>query len=395
MIDKTIKSALAFVSVACLALIAGCAGTPGEQLVMQPRRVHFGIHLPYPERIPVYDEDTLMIKKEIERAVPLVVTVGAGGKVVDVRVEEAGDALALAHYAPYIRDIRFEPGMVDSVKAEMDIPVVMHVAAPGTRPRFLFPVERNRAIIETDLYCQALEMNGVTLPGIKWFPSYGGKPVAEPRQKSYPYILLRVSLDAAGTATTIEPVLSTHPAFTDQLVSAANWAEYTPLAVAGEPRESENYVLISFFEDIKYPTPLLDLNTGNPSLSERLRVRIYPDTVGLMALPIPLKSGTGSVNSANAKKLPEFPLSGRLIVEPGGIIRLSNISPDSLSIRESRNLQLACRQIMGVRVNMAPALDFQGQHQPYVGLVRFERQSEELVRIDYSWLSRILLRTVD
>ncbi len=390
MTDNKIKIALALISLTCLAMIAGCAGTPDEQLVMQPRRVHFGIHLPYPERIPVYDEDTLAVKKEIERAIPLVMTVGVGGKVVDVRTQVKRDASALTHYAPYIRKIRFEPGMIDSVKTEMRIPAVMEAAAPGTRPRFRFPVERNRAIIETGLYWLALEMNGVTLPEIKRFPSYGGKPVTEPRQKSYPYILLRVNLDAEGTVTAVEPVLSTHPAFTDQLVSAVNWAEYTQLKVRGEAHESENYVLISFFSDVKYPTSALDFEAGLSTLSDQLRVRIYPDTVGLMSLPIPLGYGTGNVNSSNVAKLSEHPLSGRLIVEPGGVMRLSDISPDSLSVRDSRKLQLACRQIMGVRVNMAPAMDFQGQSQPYSGLVRFERQSEELVRIDYSWVSRIL-----
>ncbi len=381
---------------ALLFLLAGCGGPSGpaaEKMQWFPRPEHFGVQLPYPREIPTFEPDPGALDTKMERTVAFTLTVTAGGRVAEVEIDRPADSLYRSRYVDYLESLRFEPGLKDSVRVAMQLPLLMQVGAPGDSPTLFFPVQRNRAVMETGLYLRALSLNGVEPAAILSFPPYHGAVTIADTALLYPYIILRLELDETGAVTAIDPVFSSAPGINDQLRSAANWATYAPMKINGRAVASTNYLVVSFFPGISYPTCCLEAGrTDSLPILDRARMQLVPDTFGLMNKPIPIAAWTGIQAATHADFLDGRFYAARVSIDTLGKAFLVDSSPYSRDSTDYKKAKGTCQRAIE-KIRFYPAVDYQGRPCVYTGLTYLTYESGTNVRIWYDWLTSA--RTID
>ncbi|RKX26081.1 MAG: hypothetical protein DRP45_04475 [Candidatus Zixiibacteriota bacterium] len=365
-------------------------------LVMEPRRFFHGMALPYPigeyRFTPISREQSA----EPKRSIKFIMSVDSVGEVVSVEAIRQEDSLYTNCYGDDLRTMQFEPGVANGRKTAMKLPVIAQIGVLGTTAELLFPVQRNRAVIETDLYWETFELNNVVLPEIKYFPSYHYKSKSRQSSNTHPFILYRLDLDEDGGVVSIESVVATCPAFAGQLQAAIGRGQYSPLVVAGMPIRSRNYLLVSFYPEVEYPTnPLKADSAADLGIFDQMRIRLFSDTVGLMAKPVPKKAWDGQVRSSNARILSETGHSTEAKIDSTGNAVAINVLPCTTRWRRGSVLTLPGAGSHGVRrilrsVSFYPALDFSGRSVPYVGLARLMAVDARTIRIWLDWLPEIV-----
>jgi hypothetical protein len=376
------------VVVIILSLLVGCAGPGQEQLTLKPRPSTRGLFLPYPTRVPAYHADTTLTTTELIRSIRFTAAVDAKGKIDSLELVRKRDSTIIRFYRDYLTSLRFEPGIRDTVVAPTRIPVVMYVGALGTRPRLLFPVEADRGVVNTDLYQEALELNGILAPTLKAFPSYSCTMFEDYESTSYRLALLRVNLDTDGRPTDVAPVLSTCGGYIDQLRSACLWAEYTPGKIDGKATPFSVWVLVSFLPDIECPTaPLHSEESAMWNLKDRMRVRLYADTIGLASPPLPVRAWSETVPRGEITGLGPGRTSVLFQVDSLGQGSVQMVSPLPKEFRALGEASWACKRIVSRLCSLYPAVDFKGRPQPYSGLMQIELEGEDSIRIWIDWLS--------
>ncbi|MCP4685418.1 MAG: hypothetical protein GY867_08210 [bacterium] len=364
--------------------LANCGGppTPEElwQVALPERPSTYGLTLPEPVHMPAYSADSNVNLKAVEKIVSLILRIDAHGRVTDLRADNPEDYLYAACYDDYLRSIPFDPGFSDTVRIEMLLPVTMQIGDRGDTPELFFPVFSGREVIEYDLYARGLEMNGLELPSLESFPSYNCDIDSFSTEPIYRYLLMQVDLDSVGRPTAIETILSTYPRYEEKLRTAVNWARYTPLKASGVARPARCYVLISFFPLCVYPTaPLDSVTLEQLPLLERLRVRIFPDTLGLMAKPVPASFWQTKVRDKKDWHTHYDLFSSRLAIDSLGLAtHLKTTGRDRWNRQLVKNL--------AEEVLFYPALDFRGRPRSYRGLFYLERLPKRPVRMWITWL---------
>jgi hypothetical protein len=384
---QAIRSA-AFAAVVAMLFLAGCAGPGREQIVLKPRPSTHGLFLPYPTRMPEYRADTSVTHAELIRSIRFIARVDERGRVDSLAPVRKQDSVILRFYRGYFSSLRFEPGVRDTLKTPMRIPVVMYVGALGSRPVLVLPVEADRGVVNSDLYQEALGLNGIQAPVLKVFPSYSCTMLDSYKSTPYAMALLRVSLDAGGTPTEVTPVLSTCGGYVDQLRSACLWAKYEPAKVDGRAAPFTVYVLVSFLPDEGCPTPPLRADESALwSLKDRLRVRLYADTIGLASPPLPQRAWSGVIPRSDVGDIGPGRMSVLFEVDSLGQGNAQMISPLPSDFRASNKASWACRRVITTLCRFYPAFDFRGHQQPFSGLMHIQLEGEDSIRIWIDWLS--------
>jgi hypothetical protein len=392
-----IIAARRFAVVALLAsgVVWGCAGPGQEQIELAPRAFTYGVALPYPIHIPTVEPDTAALGRQIVSSIPIEITVGADGRPDSIHASYPEDADLVRAHSDFLRQLRFEPGLRDSIRIAVRIAVVMRVGAPGASPALVFPVERNRTVRHMDLYYQAFEWLGYDLPSIAYFPSYQFPPILLDTFKVYPFELIRVELDSAGRPTAISSRLSSLPELSAQLRSAANWARYEPLRYRGQAQPTTAYLLVSLLAGVKCPTKPLATEDSPSSMREKLRVRLLPDTVGLMSMPLPRRNWTEEFSSGARDSLGDVPMSVDFTIGPSGQVAAYDVNPrrgePSFSKRQVWFAKWAVTRIAAFH----PALGFDGLPRSFDGFAFIEPASVDSIRIRVDWLSGRRLRPND
>lgn len=374
---------IAVVTISLLSLLVfQCAGpSPEQRLPSTVRPVHFGLAVPVPWSIPEFTPDSSIAQPELDRSFVLRFTVSPSGRVTTVTPETSTDSVYIAGYDDYFKLIEFAPGVAGGIDTTFELPVVMDVGPVEIIPRLRFPVEPNGKIKETDLYLKALSLNGVELPGIRVFPSYSCDLRRSDTSLVYPYMIFKLSLDEAGTVTAVDPLVSTFEKYTDQLRSAVHWGEYIPLRVFGRALPSVNYLVVLFFPAANYPTKVLtDGMTDSVSLYDPVRVTLLPDTVGLMAKPIPKGIWRDTLAYRLAPNLEEGPASANLAIDSLGVASILTVSPNPSFARQTRWHKLA------ERLRFYPARDLQGGTHPYRGRIFVDYVADTIIRVQFDWL---------
>lgn len=341
----------------------------------------FGVALPYPValesepptgRLPYFTEDLRL---------PMVVALDSLGGISDV----VADDVESQPFADYVRSIlqkaSFEPGTFDGVARPMRLPVIVEFRPRVKLPRIGFPVDSLMRVSDYGLYERGLNLNGVEPPRVLRFPSYFFVPNSDPEAPvSCPVVLVKVTLTESGTPVRAEAVVSSAPAFTEQLVSACRFAEYAPARVSGHPIASVGFVLLSLFPTTVYPTKPLDfLRSDKLTLHEERSVQWRIDTLGLLAVPVPVRplQEVRRLDGPYERYRDTFTVV--LTIDTLGVVtpRHQNTTIPSLS-----------RAVFALARYMAfyPALDNQGKPVSFSGLARLEFTGSADVRIHYCWL---------
>ncbi len=370
-----------------LAIVAGCSshrpGVADESLgapVMFPRLAHFDISLPYPVWTPAWAADSTEDAFQLERYIPVVLQIDTAGQVTATAFADPADSLYEELYSIYLKTLRFEPGLKLGRPASMALPVLLQVRAVCSAPRVRFPVEENRGVFLTDLYWEAFRVNGIEVPRLIKYPSYYYEFQTDHDGRRYSSIVYQVDLDSTGDVTSVRQLPSSDP-FADQIRLGLHWATYTPLRHNGVARASSNFLVVSPLPGVRYPTPAIDYSSDSDlSDWDRARVRLVPDTIGLLNPPVPKTDWSGAIPTRRSMPREEGLVSGRIAVDSAGLSIVSHISDQT---GQSRGLL----NVRSFENRFYPAIDFRGRPYPFDGLVYLAYLSESNIRVWFSWFS--------
>ncbi len=344
------------------------------------RPSHYGLALPYPTEIPELITTASLPYYRLERDAPMILDIDKKGRVMAVTPQEVADSAFTRYVEVWVKSFRFEPATFRDKKVESQLPVLLQFQARVRLPDVYFPIDSTGAVRDADLYFGAFTLNGIDLPQIKEFPSYFCELKWSDSSVSYQYVLVKVQLDKSGKVANTEVAHSTFPAYNTPIMSAILWANFLPATVRGRPVTCECYVLVSFFPYINYPTRVWRrTELDSLSLLERFRIRFLPDTVGLMAKPLPAWAGGEEFTYSGLHRFVRDTVSAMLYIDTSGQVRLGRMS------NGSKELQAIIREITP-HLRFFPALDYQGRSHPYSGLVSFIFEGSARIRVVCHWL---------
>ncbi|MBD3258157.1 hypothetical protein GF377_06965 [candidate division GN15 bacterium] len=375
-------------SIALLSLLlGGCAGPGEEQIPLLPRQSHFDTYLPYPEKFPAFAEDTLAPRDGLLQIVPILLQIDSVGNAAGVEPVRSDDSLIVGSYRDYLTAIQFAPGLADSNRMAMTLPVILETIDTGRTPELRFPVQRNRGIPDAELYWLALEMNEIDLADIAAFPSYFYRdtedsdtmPVTSP---GYDLMLLRVVLGREGRPTQIDTLMSTVQGLAMTMRSAALWAEYEPYVVRGAAVPGTLYVSVAFLPEVEYPTRPLPMRESSPPDSlawlHDFRLRLLVDTIGPAREPLPRRPLDGQIVSAAVKQFPGNNYVVTVDIDTAGYFGVAEVHPDDRRGREGGEFRRALRRLLA-QLEFHPAYDFEGRPLPFTGRLLIRRHPPDTV----------------
>jgi hypothetical protein len=302
------------------------------------------------------------------------------GCVADIQPGKPEDSTLVRSSCDFLRAYDFCPGRDDGRLSEQIIPVQVRLGPYGWRPDVTFPVDSDLVVLDSRLYEEALGRNGITLAKIESFPSIFCTLKPKDTLVVYPYVLVRVDLDSLGTPSAIEPVTSNCTSLSQSIQSAAAWARYVPSMQNGRAVASTNYLLVSFFPDVSYPTSVWPSHPPlAPNPYQNLMFRLSADTVGLLSPPLP-RHGISEEVSLPVERLPYMDsVAVQIRVDTLGRMTVQRVFPAN-----KWTSKLAKGLPRGIR--FFPALAFDGSTMPYTGWAFVTTLNERSIRIRYSWL---------
>jgi len=378
--DDQWKGVLAMVrlKITCALLVLTASASISAESNARPSL--FGLSLAYPQQVPELVTVSNLPYFRAERMVPFILDIDNKGQVTTVTSEDSID-MAFAEYAEaWIKSFRFEPATFNGEKTESRLPVILQFRPQVRLPEVHFPLDSNRVVVDTDLYFKAFWLNNIHLPQLDKFPSYFCDLKQSDSSVIYKYILIRVGLDELGQVTNVELVRSSFPAFNMHIISAVLWADFSPATVHGTPVPSECFVLVSFFPRINYPTSVwCKSKLDSVSLLERFRIRLLPDTVGMMAKPVPVLVQGSELTLTGKYLLIRDTVSASLHIDTNGVVILRRFG------KVGKRMRSTVREV-AARLRFFPAYDYQGRPHPFSGLVSLVFQGSSRIRILYLWL---------
>ncbi|MCH9024468.1 MAG: hypothetical protein IH931_03960 [candidate division Zixibacteria bacterium] len=283
-----------------------------------------------------------------------------------------------------LSQIEYQPAAYLGSNRSCQLPLIIMANPRFRRSEVVFPVSSNFEVSDNFLYYEALRLNKFELPEILSFPKYYCGLKRSDSLKILPYVLVRLSLDAAGNVLKSENFSASFKAeaFSIQIKSASLWSEFSPLKIEGIARPSDCYLLVSFLPQLHYPTKKITAPERDTShWAEKWRVRLLPDTVGLMVPPLPLEL---NIESITLKKQKQRFLMGEILatisIDSLGKARVMSTDKKDAKYHQAINSAMSC-------VGFFPAMSFRGKPRKFIGKARFQFTRSAKVRVDYLWLN--------
>lgn len=252
---------------------------------------------------------------------------------------------------------------------------------PGQRyARLILPVSHEQIIQDRELYRKNLELNGIQLPFISFFPSYFHTLRPSDSIIVYPFLLINLKLDTEGQPIDIQPIVGTVPSFEQQLLAASNWAKYRTAISRGEAVASDNLLLISLFSEVSYPSQPIQIEdtAAKADFFNSLRLQLVLDTSDLLSFPLPRRYSNGFANQAAAKGRFYGDIYVRILVDSLGRGRLFKLDNRPVAVHK------LCEWIVD-RERYYPAIGVNARPRPFLGTALFRFDGSTKVRIEYDW----------
>ncbi|MFH1372853.1 MAG: hypothetical protein ABII79_03550 [bacterium] len=345
-----------------------------------------GFQPAYSRTIPTFVSDTSRPYYRLERLVSFTFDINNAGEVTGIHTDNSADSGFFTFVEEWLRSFRFEPASFAGQPTESRLAVWLQFHPRVRVPDIILPIDSSGTVVEADLYFRTLTLNEIHPPQLDEFPGYFcdlGRLDSTAFCRS---VLIRVMLDSTGQINSLEDIGFGLPVCRQQIMSAILWARFSPAVVHGTVLPSSGYLLISFYPDVRYPTPVwrrseLTLMT----LLNQLRVRFLPDTVGLMSKPVPQKSCQSEMAlQIQRRSIALDTVSVVLAIDTAGNVRLRRFSKESAVSAD------IVKDVVE-RLRFYPAFDYSGHPRRYTGLAMLNFQSSSIVRISYFWLPPAVL----
>lgn len=339
-----------------------------------------GLSLAYPINQPIVSPRFLVDTLVSEQVIPALISIDSTGCVLEVVPRRAADSAYITPYQDLFRRTDFAPGMIDGKPVPQTLPVRLRLQPRVPFPIVLFPRDSTGELGQPELYEEALKRSGYEPPEVEQFPWFHCDLKASDTSAIYRQVLIRIALDSLGGVTDLEILRSTFDAFASQVASAANYATFRPARRLGQPVAAITYLLISFFSELSYPSPVWrDRDSASAPYLRYESVRLVPDSQALLSLPIPWLSSQGEFG-VNGPVPPVDSLSIRFDIDTLGRAKFQRIYPQT-----GKTIEFA--HVLNRQLRFYPALRFDGSPVPYSVLANITVLTPKTIRIRYSWMS--------
>ncbi len=312
------------------------------------------------------------------RDIAVQLTIDKKGKVEDILPVNKSDSLFVQYYETNIKKIKFEPAKIEGKKKDFKIIILLRFMYDNPIPDIIFPID-SFYFRDTKLYLESFKANKYNFPYIKSFPSYFSDIEINDSTNNYQYMILQANIDANGKLIESKILRSDLPSFNLQIQSAVQWSDFSPMKIQDVQVESENYVLISFFPYLSYPTKNWKLGSeSDENLFDRIKVRNLIDTLGLLSPPVPAFYPPEKITAINLVRSYYDSTICMVNIDRSGKLRIKNIGTKNKKIRSI---------ILKISKNMKmyPAIDFENNRVEYNGLIKFVLDGQGSVLINYLW----------
>lgn len=349
------------------------------ELLSQTRPVYDGYSL----AVSVASTEELLAQLPLAsnglRPMNLILEINKSGRVSKIETSDTLRGPEQEKLNAALEQLQFYPGRSKGKTVTQKLPIYLLSAPEKYLRQVILPLDYQGGVMDVDLYWHALKLNGVRLPSISQFGSYFLNLDLNDSSTTLDYLLARLEFDSTGRIKNYELLHSDLGRFTDQVIDAANWAEYNlPPRPDSTPRTA--YLRVAALKTVPDPTDRFDMNVKKQSLPDRERLRLLPDTIGLMLKPIPIRYQYGGVFSLLGDKFESCDTiyAAISIDEKGRVSRFKPIGGQGSQYNYYRELMAWTR--------FYPALAFDGTPRPFKGVIRFECQNSTKVRIRFLWL---------
>ena len=340
-----------------------------------------GYSLAFPINSQITATDISMPNIRNETHFKVIVSVTENGETESLKFSGSLSPLIEKYLSSILSQIVYQPAVYIGSKRTCKLPLVIMANPRFRRSEVVFPVSSSFEVPDNFLYYEALRLNKFEQPEILSFPKYYCDLKRSDSLELLPYVLEKLSLDSAGNVLRIKNFSASLEAYTIQIQSASLWSEFSPLKIEGQARSADCYLLVSFLPQIHYPAKKISaLERGPSHWTERWRVQLLPDTVGLMVPPLPLEFNIGSITLKHQKhRILSGEVLAAILVDSLGKARV--ISTDKKDAKYHKAIKSA---VSGV--GFFPAMNFHGEPMKFTGKARFYFTHSAEVRVEYLWL---------
>ena len=363
-----------------IAAVAICGSLSIQDVSAQPP-LYQGYSLAFPINSQIPATDISMPNLRNETHFKVIVSVTENGETENLKFSGSPGPLIEKYLSSILSQIEYQPAVYLGSKRACQLPLIIMANPRFRRSEVVFPVSSNFEVPDNSLFYEALRLNKFELPEMLSFPKYYCDLKRSDSLELLPYVLEKLSLDSAGNVLRIKNFSASLEAYSSQIQSAGLWSEFSPLKIDGQARPTDCYLLVSFLPQIHYPAKKMTALERDPShWTERWRVLLLPDTVGLMAPPLPLEYNIGSITLKHQKhRILSGEVLAAILVDSLGKVKV--ISTDKKDARYHKAINSA---VSGV--GFFPAMNFYGEPQKFTGKARFYFTHSAEVRVEYLWL---------
>lgn len=334
-----------------------------------------------------YPRDSVQTPSEIrfpfmtqERMLSLQLNISKKGKLEGVTPDDESDSLLAAYCRKAMSKSRFEPARFEGKKVNSNIGIKALFEPGQNRLQLFFPIDHEGQVNDRSLYENSYRANGIEPAELISFPSFYCDLDWSDSLEQSPFVLIKVTLDSTGQLIAFEELFSTYPTFTMTISSAALYAQYRPMKVMGRPTESVNFLKVSFYPQLGYPTlPWQQKSSNDYSILRKAQVQFFPDTVGMLDFPLPAFLPGDFYTDSGPHQMYQDTVFVTLSIDDRGKPAIRRFSKTSQEIRNA-----LFESVSSIR--FYPALDYAGNSHQFIGLAEFMYDGSAKIRIDYKWL---------
>jgi len=281
-----------------------------------------------------------------------------------------------------LKCLQFYPGKIKGETSPFILPIELtFFSERGSKSvNIRLPYSSRNNERNYNLIYKALMLNNIQPPELLYFPSYFHKLPDKIAYGGYDYSIYKVRLDTLGKLMNVETITETEPRLSDRIHIVLDFAEFAPLVFRGVPQESEQYLIIRFF-DTNYPThswpPASGSNVRYPVDYINIEPRLFLDTV--INPPIPINMPNCVYHYNHQFSLQKF-LTIDIDIDTNGTISKHRVLEESSPIEYS-NLKKFLEYL-----KYTPARDINNRLVDYHGRIVLKRLSSNNIRIDNKWL---------
>ncbi len=301
-------------------------------------------------------------------------TIDKKGKIKKITPETVQDLAYVDYFRDNLMSVKFEAAKKDGKKVAFLLPCILRFEKKVIFPEVYFPIDTARKIFNRALYFSAFDSIQVEFAKLDFFPTYYCDLEPNDSLTANPFILFKVNIDETGNPVEIKKISSTYSQYDVQLQSAIQWAKFKPAFIDNQPVASENYLIVSFFPYVNYPTiPWYPSNKDGDSYYHNLQLKLIPDTVGNLQEPIPAFISPDNFLSAS-RNISKDSVLILFSVDTSGKAKISRFSK-----MKKRNRKPIFQMIKNKR--FYPALDYSGHPVETKVLANFILQNSGYIRI--------------